>query len=117
MIDKIKNFLKKLFGLNNLHYLEAPKNDTSQEELKQNNIKLQSEFAKQIKIKPDEKKKLALRLQKNYKEGIIEEENLSEEEFDLLSNLYESQIESTKQSIENYRNKILNIQAKLAQNN
>ena len=59
----------------------------------------------------------ALKLQKDYKAGLIEEEDLSEEDFDLLSNLYETQIEQTKQSIENYREKILNIKNKLVVNN
>ena len=56
-------------------------------------------------------------MQKDYKAGIIEEEDLSEEDFELLSNLYEKQIQNTKKSIENYRAKILNIQTKLTQNN
>lgn len=122
MIEKIKKFFKNLFGINtnSQNYLEAPKNEMPKNEiLHTSNIESQdkyNEFQGQIKILPDEEKEKALKLQMDYKAGIIEEEDLSNEDFDILSNLYEEQIQKTKQSIENYRKKILNIQAKLAQN-
>ena len=106
MIQKIKNFFKNLFGLNSQKYLESPKNETLQN----------NDFQEQIKIVPDEEKEKALKLQNDYKSGVVEEEDLSEKEFDILSNLYESQIKETKRSIENYRQKILNIQNKLTSN-
>ena len=119
MIEKIKDFFRNLFGINRQNYLEAPKDEILQNEiLQKNNKKPQyNDFQEQIRIVPDEKKERALKLQNDYKSGVVEEEDLSDEDFDILSNLYESQIESTKQSIENYRKKILNIQTKLAQNN
>ena len=119
MIEKIKDFFRNLFGINSQNYLEEPKNEVLQKEiLPTNNIKPQyNDFQEQIRIVSDEKEEKALKLQKDYKSGVIEEEDLSDEDFDILSNLYESQIKNTKQSIENYRKKILNIQTKLAQNN
>ena len=119
MIEKIKEFFKKLFGINSQNYLEEPKNEVLKNEILQtNNMKLQyNDFKEQIRIVPDEEKEKALKLQNDYKSGVIEEEDLSDEDFDILSNLYESQIKNTKQSIENYRKKILNIQTKLAHNN
>lgn len=117
MIEKIKDFFKKLFGISNQNYLEAPRDEVLQNEISQtNNMKPQyNDFQEQIRIVTDEEKEL--KLQNDYKSGVIEEEDLSDEDFDILSNLYESQIKNTKQSIENYRKKILNIQTKLAQNN
>ena len=121
MIEKIKEFFRNLFGINNQNYLDAPKNDVPQNEILQtNNMSSQNkfnEFQEQIKILPNEENEKALKLQNDYKAGLIEEEDLSEQDFDTLSNLYESQIENTKKSIENYRKKILNIQTKLASNN
>ena len=121
MIEKIKEFFRNLFGTNNQNYLDAPKNDIPQNEILQtNNIQSQNkfnEFQNQIRIVPDQEQEKAIRLQKDYKAGLIEEEDLSDEDFNLLSNLYEKQISNTKQSLENYRRKILNIQNKLASNN
>lgn len=121
MIEKIKEFFRKLFVTNNQNYLEAPKNDVPQNEILQTNtMKSQDEFNKfqnQIKVVPDQQQEKAIKLQKDYKAGLIEEEDLSEEDFSILSNLYEKQISNTKQSLENYRRKILNIQNKLASNN
>ena len=112
--ERIKCFFKNLFGINSQKYLEEPKNEV----LQTNNMKPQyNDFQEQIRMVSDEEKEKALKLQNDYKTGVIEEEDLSEEDFDILSNLYESQIKNTKQSIENYRKKILNIQTKLAQNN
>ena len=118
MIQKIKDFFRNLFGLNSQNYLEAPKNEVLQNEILQaKNVKHQyNDFQEQIKVLPDEEKEKALRLQNDYKSGVIEEEDLSEKEFDILSNLYESQIKETKRSIENYKQKILNIQNKLTSN-
>ncbi len=116
MIEKVKKFFRNLFGTDNKVYLEAPKNENTNinyiESQNRNN-----EFQEQIKVAPDIVREKALRLQKDYKAGLIEEEDLSEEDFEILSDLYYSQIESTKQSIENYRKKILNIKTKLAQSN
>ena len=120
MMERIKKFFRNLFGISQ-NYLEAPKNDVHQNEILYTNYeKLQSrfnQFQEQIKIESNPQEEKALKLQRDYKAGIIEEEDLTEEDFDILSNLYENQIQNTKASIENYRKKILNIQTKLVQNN
>lgn len=121
MIEKIKNFFRNLFKEKSINFIEAPKNDAFQSEtIKSNDEKPHNnfnQFQKAIKVDADVQEEKALKLQKDYKAGIIKEEDLSEEDFELLSNLYEKQIQHTKKSIENYRAKILNIQTKLAQNN
>ena len=121
MIEKIKEFFRNLFGINSQNYLEAPKDNIPQNEILQDNIdEFQSrynQFESQIKTESNQQEEKALKLQRDFKEGIIEEEDLSEEDFDILSNLYEKQIKDTKQSIENYKNKILNMKTKLAKNN
>ena len=97
MLEKIKEFFRNIFGINNKQYIEAPKEDVEPI----NNIKLQRNinFKDEIAVTNEEEKRI-LKLQRDFKAGLIEEEDLSEEDFNLLSKLYESQIEKTKQSIQ-----------------
>lgn len=111
MLEKIKEFFRNIFGINNKQYIEAPKEDVEPI----NNIKLQRNinFKDEIAVTNEEEKKI-LKLQRDFKAGLIEEEDLSEEDFNLLSKLYESQIEKTKQSIQTYKNRIIFVKSKLA---
>lgn len=61
-----------------------------------------------------------LELQKNYEQGTIKEEDLSQEEKDSLIELYEKQIEDlqndiddNKRAFEMYKEKIVNIRKKI----
>ena len=114
MLKKIKEFFKKLFKINNQKYIEAPKEVLEQT----NNDKEEKicDFKNQIAIENEEENKI-IRLQKDFKEGLIKEEDLSTEDFDALTKLYEKQIEETKQSIERYKKRIIYIKTKLVQNN
>lgn len=78
-----------------------------------NNIKPQrnTNFKDEIAVANEEQKRI-LKLQKDFKSGLIEEED-----FNLLSKLYESQIEKTKQSIQTYKDRIVSVKSKLAKNN
>lgn len=111
MLEKIKEFFRNIFGINNQQYIEAPKEDVEPI----NNIKLQRNinFKDEIAVTNEEEKRI-LKLQRNFKAGLIEEEDLSEEDFNLLSKLYKSQIEKTKQSIQTYKNRIIFVKSKLA---
>ena len=111
MLEKIKEFFRNIFGINNKQYIEAPKEDVEPI----NNIKLQRtiNFKDEIAVTKEEEKRI-LKLQRDFKAGLIEEEDLSEEDFNLLSKLYESQIEKTKQSIQTYKNRIIFVKSKLA---
>lgn len=111
MLEKIKEFFRNIFGINNQQYIEAPKEDVEPI----NNIKLQRNinFKDEIAVTNEEEKRI-LKLQRDFKAGLIEEEDLSEEDFNLLSKLYESQIEKTKQSIQTYKNRIIFVKSKLA---
>ncbi len=114
MLEKIKEFFRNIFGINNQQYIEAPKEEVEPI----NNIKLQRNinFKDEIAVTNEEEKRI-LKLQRDFKAGLIEEEDLSEEDFNLLSKLYESQIEKTKQSIQTYKNRIISVKSKLVQNN
>ena len=111
MLEKIKEFFRNIFGINNKQYIEAPKEDVEPI----NNIKLKRNinFKDEIAVTNEEEKRI-LKLQRDFKAGLIEEEDLSEEDFNLLSKLYESQIEKTKQSIQTYKNRIIFVKSKLA---
>ena len=111
MLEKIKEFFRNIFGINNKQYIEAPKEDVEPI----NNIKLQRNinFKDEIAVTNEEEKRI-LKLQRDFKAGLIEEEDLSEEDFNLLSKLYESQVEKTKQSIQTYKNRIIFVKSKLA---
>lgn len=111
MLEKIKEFFRNIFGINNQQYIEAPKEDVEPI----NNIKLQRNinFKDEIAVTNEEEKRI-LKLQRDFKAGLIEEEDLSEEDFNLLSKLYKSQIEKTKQSIQTYKNRIIFVKSKLA---
>lgn len=114
MLEIIKDFFRNLFKTNNQQYIEAPKEVIEPV----SNIKLQrdSDFKNQIVVDNEEEKRI-LKLQKDFKAGLIQEEDLSEEDFILLTNLYENQIEKTKQSIQRYKNRIMSVKSKLAQSN
>lgn len=113
MLEKIKQFFKNIFGIKNQQYIEAPKEETVT--AKNMEIEKNTNFKNQLIANEEENR--VLKLQKDYKDGLIEEEDLSEEDFNTLSKLYQSQIEKTKKSIEMYKNKILSIKSKLPQNN
>ena len=114
MLEIIKDFFRNLFKTNNQQYIEEPKEVIEPV----SNIKLQrdSDFKNRIVVDNEEEKRI-LKLQKDFKAGLIQEEDLSEEDFILLTNLYENQIEKTKQSIQRYKNRIMSVKSKLAQSN
>lgn len=114
MLEKIKEFFKNLFKTNNQQYIEAPKEVI--EPISNMQEQRNFEFKNQIAVANEEEERI-LKLQKDLKAGLIEEEDLSEEDFVSLTKLYESQIEKTKQSIQRYKNRIVTIKSKLAQNN
>lgn len=110
MLDRIREFFRNAFGSNNHKYIEAPK-----ETQKINYIKEQenTNFKEDLLISNEEEQRI-LKLQRDFKAGLIEEEDLSEADFDALTALYEKQIMKTKEAIENYKNRIMAIKQNLA---
>lgn len=107
LFGKIKGFFVKLFGR---------KKESVEEtviETEENN----SEFKESIKVEEveDEEAKL-LDLQRRYRRGEIADNDLTDEQIDALSNLYDRQIEALKkaiaekeQKIAEYKNKKQNV--------
>ena len=112
IFSKIKMFFRNLLKNNNTQ--EKIVNQNILEEQKESNPILKTNFINNIKI---QEKKVNLRLkkmQKDLENGNIMEEDLCEQELQELRELYLQQIEEKKQSIENYKNRILKIKAQLS---
>ena len=87
---KVKNFFMRIFK----------KKDITKEVKEEivETVKENNEFDEYIKITEDEETKL-LELQRRYRKGEIAENDLTEEQIEALSNLYDKQIAELKKSI------------------
>lgn len=98
IIDKIKNFFKKLF---------SKKEEEKQVEIVQ--TKKENDFINSVKIEEDNEEKRLLKLQSLIAEDVITEEELPEEDVEALHKLYDKQILDLKKQIDEYREKILKL--------
>lgn len=105
MFERLIIFFKKLFGFKDLILIEGPKNEEKE---------VKEEFFNSIIIVPNEQKEEAMRLQKQFQQGILEEEVLTDKQYNALSSLYQSQIDSLKQEITEYKQKIETLKKELA---
>ena len=78
MLERIKEFFINLFKLNNQQYIEAPKEVI--EPVSNINEEVKTNFKDEIAINNEEGNR-ALKLQQDFKSGLIQEEDLSEEDF------------------------------------
>ena len=111
ILGRIKLFFKNLFKsniqesmINKNIIVEQEKSNTIEENNFVNNIKLQ-ENKQNLRLK---------KMSKDLESGKIIEEDLCEQELQELREFYLQQIEEKKQSIENYKNRIIRIKAQLA---
>lgn len=74
---------------------------------------ISNNFKQNIKIKENKEKTRLLKLQKEFSEGKIAEEDINENDIQKLHYLYDEQIEELNKSTENYRKRILEIRSKL----
>lgn len=102
MLKKIKDFLSRIFKTKK--YIDAKPAKT---EVNNNTVnKNKTKFKNALNVLENDGIK-AINLQKEYETGIITEEGLSAEEYNLISNLYDKQIAEQKQLLEKYKNEIL----------
>lgn len=92
ILSKIKKFFRNIFNKKESRIKDAPSRD-EKDSTKQGN-----EFKENIKIVEDEETKI-LDLQKRYRRGEIGANDLTEEQIDALSDLYDKQIEVLKEAI------------------
>ena len=98
ILDKIKNFFKKLFSKKEEEKIE--------ETVK---VKKENDFINSVKIEEDNEEKRLLKLQSLIVEDVINEDELPEEDVKALHELYDRQILELKKSIDEYREKILKL--------
>ena len=103
---KMKKFFLKLFYRNNISDVFEKTNN------KIENEKIKKSFIEELKNVENEETKL-LKLQKQYRSGEINEEDLTNEQIKSLCELYDKQIEKLeksneirKQRLEKYRKKV-----------
>ncbi|MCL2859803.1 MAG: hypothetical protein FWF46_04445 [Oscillospiraceae bacterium] len=104
ILVKIKKIFKSLFSNKNLTLSKAKMNQPSDGfvSLKTND----KEFIKTIKTQHDENKVRLLNLQNKFSNGEIKEEDISEEDANLLREMYEQQIEDLKEEVSKYKEEI-----------
>lgn len=112
---KIKRFFKKLFtrkesNFNNSFAFSQIEDNMQVDKNKKNS------FMKEIRNIEDEETKL-LKLQKQYDNGEIKEEELSEEQVKSLCDLYDKQIANLRKSNEMRKQKLLEYSRKLQTDN
>lgn len=66
-----------------------------------------TDFFERIIVKQDKEKQRLLKLQQDFSEGKITEEEISEEDIEKLCELYDNQINEIEKSTEEYKNKII----------
>ncbi len=101
IIEKIGNFLKKLFS--------------KKENLEVQEIKKENTFISNIKIQENDEEKRMLKLQTLIADDIVTEEELPEEDVNALHKLYDKQILQLKKEIDDYREKILKLRMNISE--
>lgn len=98
--DRIKNFFKRIFFKNETHKIESEV------------IKSNQNFKENIIIEEDTEKVKLLNLQKAFETNQIQEEDLSDEEYKKMHELYDAQIARLKEKIQAYKREIILIKKK-----
>jgi hypothetical protein len=111
ILGRIKLFFKNLFK-SNIQESMINKNIIVEQE-KSNTIE-ENNFVNNIKVQENKQNLRLKKMSKDLESGKIIEEDLCEQELQELREFYLQQIEEKKQSIENYKNRIIRIKAQLA---
>lgn len=97
ILDKIKNFFKKLFSKREYEKVEAVE------------MKKENDFINNVKTQEENEEKRLLKLQSLIVEDIITEDELPKEDVKALHKLYDRQILELKKIIYEYKEKILKL--------
>ena len=111
IFNKLKMFFKNLFSKNNVI-----DNNCYTIEDEKNNENIKKSFMESIRNIEDEEIKL-LKLQKQYRNGEIKEEELTEEQVNSLCALYDKQIANLRKSNQIRKQKLLEYRRKLQTDN
>lgn len=102
IFSKMKNFIANLFKKKEI--------EIQNEECEVNNG---NDFKKRIIVEEDKERTRLLKLQQEFENGNIQEEDIEEADVQKLHKLYDEQIEEINKQTEMYKKKILEIKAKL----
>ena len=111
ILGRIKLFFKNLFKSN---IQESMINENIIVEQEKSNTIEENNFVNNIKVQENKQNLRLKKISKDLESGKIIEEDLCEQELQELREFYLQQIEEKKQSIENYKNRIIRIKAQLA---
>ena len=105
IIDKIKKFFKNLFSKNKIELKEQIYEQKNEKE----------EFINSVKIEEDAERRRLINLQNLILEDLVEEEELPQEDIQALHELYNKQILELKDSINDYKQKILKLRMNISE--
>lgn len=97
IFTKISNFFKKLF------FIKKKETNKSIDKLHIYNNKCKEDFMANILIKEDEEEKRLKKLQLQYDNGEIDEEDISDVDMDKLIEMYEKETEELNRETENIK--------------
>ena len=109
ILSKIINFFKNLF--------KSKKYDSTKEESENIPIVKNINFRNNMQIKEDYEKIELLKIQKKFKTGEILEDDIPENYYNKLLQLYDEQNEKIRKEIENNKRKIAEILSQMRNNN
>ena len=108
IFQKIKKFFRNIFSK-----FKDTDNSSNTKGVEEN----YNNFKQEIEIKQDEEELRILKLQEDYKNGIIEEENISKEDYKKLLELYDKENKEIKEDIEKDMVQIKNMLEQLKKKN
>lgn len=103
IFSRVKDFFRNIFN-KNTETLKQSKEVVKKED---------ANFKQLIQVKEDKEEIRLLKLQEDFANGVIKEEDIREEDTEKLFELYDEQIEEINTKTEMYKQKILEIKAKL----
>lgn len=109
---KVKKFFRSIFNKDNIQ----EKTDNGYNKIENETMRKIS-FNEDIKIKPDVEREQLLKMQRDYENGLIREEEMSVEQVDGIEKLYIEQISKLRDDYNMYKHKITGIRKKLAASN
>lgn len=107
LFSKIKNFFKRIF------HKESDVNETIVTEENKEVPQIHNAFMRTIKEEEYSERERLLKLQQSFREGKITQGDLTEEDIEKLSKLYDEQIDRLKIQIEDCKQRIENKKKKL----
>ncbi len=115
IIQKVICFFKGLLFKSKYAKNEIIQNESNTTEYTEE-VKKQS-FVEEIRVEQEENEKIDLHLLERYRNGDIDEEEMTDEQFECLCDTYKEKIARLKESNQNRKNKLLEYRRKMQTSN